>query len=85
MSFNSLEGEKLDLSLVWKAASFLCRYIKSGEWGWSIAHHMITKILIVQTYVVHLMVGGFIASLSNIGMLSLATVPKATSLNGLSP
>lgn len=44
---------------------------------------MITKILIVQTYVVRLEVGGIIATLSSTGMPCLITVPTATSLNGV--
>lgn len=46
---------------------------------------MMTKTLIVQTYVVHLKVIAFIDSLLSTGMASLATVPKVISLNVLSP
>lgn len=44
---------------------------------------MMSKTLTVQTYVIQLKVGGFIASLLSAGMPSLATVPKATSFNVL--
>lgn len=39
------------------------------------------KILVVQTYVVHLEVVGFTAFPSSISMASLAAVPKDTSLD----